>query len=124
MRLQAVSAAQQRGLARAGGADDDRHLALAELRGHALEHLVRAKGLGDPLADDVGGAGVGSVRSFLAALHVKAVLDGGGDLGHQRGQHQVGDAHGDQRLHRLEGGRLDAVAHVGQLHHANRVGQR
>ncbi len=52
------------------------------------------------------------------------MLDGVRDLGHQRGQQQVGDGHRGERGDRLERGRLDAVAHVGQLHHADRVGER
>lgn len=55
---------------------------------------------------------------MVAALHVKSVLDRVRDLRDQRGEQQVCDGHRGQRGDGLEGGRLDAVAHIGQLHHA------
>ncbi len=61
VRLQPVDGAQQRGLARAGGADDHGDLARVEHGGDILEHLVRAERLADVLRHDVGRGG-GGVR--------------------------------------------------------------
>ncbi|MPM73041.1 hypothetical protein SDC9_120017 [bioreactor metagenome] len=53
MWLQPVDGAQQRALARAGGADDHGDFAGVECGRNVLEHLVRAEGLADLVGDDV-----------------------------------------------------------------------
>src|SRR5262249_41281618 len=50
--LQQVGAAQQRGLARAGGTDQAHHLVGRDREVDALEHLVRAERLAQPLDPD------------------------------------------------------------------------
>ena len=64
-RLQQVDAAQKRALARAGGADDAGHLALAHGKVDVLEYFVRAEGLAQvPNVDDVFHAHASSFDAF------------------------------------------------------------
>ena len=65
--LQAVHAADQRGLARPAGADDDQNLALGDVQVHALQYADRAEGLVDATQLNDGGHGGFLLESSLIA---------------------------------------------------------